>query len=97
MTLPDDKPAVAQKATATMTSRRSVMAGTGLVGATILGTQPAQALAGVPLRVPMPPPAPAPRADLVNVFEYEDQARLAVGAAKMAPALGSDPCAINPQ
>jgi len=92
MTLPDDKPAVAENTTATMTSRRDVMAGTtaGLVGATILGNQPAQALAGVPLRVPMPPPAPAPRADLVNVFEYEDQARLALGAAKMAPVAGSD-------
>ena len=92
MTLLDDKPAVAEKATATMTSRRDVMAGTaaGLMGATILGNEPAQALAGVPLRVPMPPPAAVPRADLVNVFEYETQARLAVGTAKMAPALGSD-------
>jgi 4-hydroxymandelate oxidase len=95
MTLPDDKPAVAEKtnAPATMTSRRDVMTGTaaGMVGAAMLATdEPAQALAGAPLRVPMPPPAPVPRADLVNVFEYEDQARLVVGPAKMAPALGSD-------
>ena len=92
MTLPDDKPAVAEKATATATSRRAIMTGTtlaaGMVGAGLL--PPAQALAGVPLREPMPPPPPAPRADLVNVFEYEGQARLAVGAAKLAPAAGSD-------
>ena len=95
MTLPDDKPAVAEKANApaTMTSRRGVMAGTaaGMVGAGLLAAnQPAQALVGVPLRMPLPPPALAPRSELVNVFEYEDQARLVVGPVKMAPAQGSD-------
>lgn len=36
------------------------------------------------------PPMPVPRADLVNVLEYEAQARLALGAARVAPILGSD-------
>ncbi len=95
MTLPDDKPAVAEKANApaTMTSRRGVMAGTaaGMVGAGLLAAnQPAQALVGVPLRMPLPPPALAPRSELVNVFEYEDQARLVAGPAKMATVSGSD-------
>lgn len=74
-------------------SRRDVMTGAalaaGLAGA-LAASEPALAAVGVPLRTPLPPPAPAPRADLVNVFEYEDQARLALGAAKMAPAAGSD-------
>jgi 4-hydroxymandelate oxidase len=42
------------------------------------------------LRVPDPAPLPVPRADLVNVLEYEAQARLALGAARAAPILGSD-------
>src|SRR3954462_2253245 len=93
MTVPDDKPAMAEKtsAPATMTSRRQIIGAAGMVSAALLASgEPAQALAGVPLRIPLPPPAPAPRAELVNVFEYEDQARLAIGAAKMAPAAGSD-------
>jgi 4-hydroxymandelate oxidase len=94
MKLPDDKPAMAGKISATMTSRREVMAGTtlaaGIVGAGLLASEPAQALAGASLRMPLPPPAQVPRADLLNVFEYETQARLVVGSAKMAPAQGSD-------
>ena len=42
------------------------------------------------LRVPTPPPALVPRADLVNVLEYESQARLVLGPAKVAPISGSD-------
>jgi len=68
MTLPDDKPAVAEKATAPMRSRRDVITGTtlaaGMVGATMLASEPALALAGVPLNMSMPPPAQVPRADL---------------------------------
>lgn len=37
-----------------------------------------------------PPPLPVPRADLVDVLEYEAQARLALGPARVAPILGSD-------
>ena len=89
--MPDDNPAEAEKTNTTMTSRRKVIGAAGIAGASLLAAhEPAQAVVGVPLREPLPPPAPAPRSELVNVFEYEDQARLAVGAAKMAPAAGSD-------
>ncbi|MFO1248079.1 MAG: alpha-hydroxy-acid oxidizing protein [Alphaproteobacteria bacterium] len=72
------------------TTRRAVL-GTGAMGAGLLAAhQPAQAAVGVPLRETLPPPAPAPRGELVNVFEYEEQAKLAQGAAKMAPVTGSD-------
>ncbi len=39
---------------------------------------------------PTPPPVLVPRTDLVNVLEYESQARLVLGPAKVAPILGSD-------
>jgi 4-hydroxymandelate oxidase len=45
---------------------------------------------GAVLRAPDPAPLPVPRADLVNVLEYEAQARLALGPAKAAAILGSD-------
>ena len=80
----------AGKPSAILTSRRAVL-GTGMVGASLLAAnERAQALAGVPLHEPLPPPALAPRAELVNVFEYEDQARQVAGPAKMAPVTGSD-------
>jgi 4-hydroxymandelate oxidase len=40
-------------------------------------------------RIPIPPPRLAPRTELVNVLEYETQARLVKGAA-MTPVAGSD-------
>ena len=69
------------------TSRRQAVMGTaaGMVGATM----PALG-APSPLREPTPPPLEVPRGDLVNVLEYEDQARLVLGPAKVAPILGSD-------
>src|ERR1700754_1177995 len=42
------------------------------------------------LRTPIPPPVVVPRTELVNVLEYEPQARLVIGAAKLAPVTGSD-------
>jgi 4-hydroxymandelate oxidase len=51
---------------------------------------------GAPAQTPAAPPAVpnvpglAPRADLVNVLEFEPQARLVLGAAKVAPIVGSD-------
>lgn len=42
------------------------------------------------LRMPVRPPVQVPRGDLVNVLEYETQARLVLGAAKLAPVTGSD-------
>ena len=50
----------------------------------------APAQTGAPLRMPDPPPVLVPRTDLVNVLEYETQARLVLGPAKLAPILGSD-------
>ena len=77
------------------TSRRRAI---GLMGAgasagllrAALPAAASQAAVGMPLRVPTPPPAVVPRADLVDVFEYEAQARLALGSARMAPIAGSD-------
>ena len=59
----------------------------GMVGASVpaLGA-PSQAT----LAVTIPPPVLVPRGDLVNVLEYETQARLVLGPAKVAPILGSD-------
>jgi isopentenyl diphosphate isomerase/L-lactate dehydrogenase-like FMN-dependent dehydrogenase len=51
---------------------------------------PGQSAAGVALRIPTPPPVQVPRAELVNVLQYEAQARLARGAATVAPIAGSD-------
>jgi 4-hydroxymandelate oxidase len=46
---------------------------------------------GAPTQTPtIPPPVLAPRADLVSVLEYEPQARLVLGAARVAPILGGD-------
>jgi len=56
----------------------------GVVPASAQGASPA------PLAVTTPAPVAVPRGDLVNVLEYETQARLALGAARAAPILGSD-------
>jgi 4-hydroxymandelate oxidase len=75
-----------------MTSRRraigllGVSASAGLAGV----STPAKAAAATPLRLPTPPPVLAPRSDLVNVLEYEPQARLVLGPARVAPILGGD-------
>jgi len=58
-----------------------------MVGATMPAVG---APAAAPLHMPAPPPAQVPRGDLVNVLEYEEQARLVLGPAKVAPILGSD-------
>ena len=66
-------------------------AAAGMAGAAMpaLGA-PAKAPATAPLRMAAPPPVQVPRGDLVNVLEYEAQARLVLGPAKVAPILGSD-------
>ena len=96
---PDDETIVAEKTDAPMgmTSRRQAIGVMGttvaasMAGATVpaLGA-PAQTPTVPVLRMPIPPPASVPRADLVNVLEYEVQARLALGPRKVAPILGSD-------
>ena len=97
--MPDDETMVAKKTGAAkgMTSRRQAMGVMGstvsasMVGATMpaLGA-PRHSSAATGLREPTPPPALAPRGDLVDVLEYEPQARLVLGPAKVAPILGGD-------
>jgi len=72
------------------TSRRQAVAVLG-AAAGIAGAAPALgAPAPAPLHEPLPPPVQVPRGDLVNVLEYETQARLVLGPAKIAPISGSD-------
>ena len=81
-----------------LTSRRKALGvmGTAVAAAGVAGVAldaPAQTPAPgatTLLREPARPPALAPRGDLVNVLEYETQARLVVGAARLAPVAGSD-------
>ena len=99
MKMPDNEKIEAGKVSSPsgMISRRDAIeaagttVGAGLAGATMPAFgAPAQTPAGTPFRVPVPPPALVPRADLVDVLEYEAQARLVLGPAKVAPILGSD-------
>lgn len=85
--MPDDETVVAEKTSSLpgVTSRRQAIA---VVGTTVSAGMVGAAMPA--LGAPIPPPLLAPRADLVNVFEYETQARLMLGAAKAAPILGSD-------
>ena len=99
MIVPQDETIEAEKVSspAGTTSRRQAIgvmgttAAAGVVGATMpaLGA-PAKAPAATVFRVPMPPPVEVPRGDLVDVLEYEAQARFVLGPAKVAPILGSD-------
>ncbi|MDB5441022.1 MAG: hypothetical protein JWM33_3449 [Caulobacteraceae bacterium] len=67
----------------------AVSAGAAAVSAPALGAT-AQSATPKPLPQVTPPPIEAPRADLVNVLEYEAQARLVVGPARAALIAGSD-------
>jgi 4-hydroxymandelate oxidase len=99
MIMPDDEANVAEKtrSPSAMTSRRqaigvmgtTVAAGVAGAGVPALGA-PAQAPAATPLRDSTPPPVLVPQTDLVDVLEYEPQARLVLGPAKVAPILGSN-------
>lgn len=98
MTVPDNETSLAEQTStpAAMTSRRQAA---GVIG-TAIGTTVAAGMAMPALaapapaapsfREPAPPPVLVPRTDLVNVLEYETQARQVLGAAKIAPLLGSD-------
>jgi 4-hydroxymandelate oxidase len=93
---PNDKTIVSEKtSSAAGTSRRravGVMGTTvaaGMVGVPAFGA-PAQAATATTFHAPLPPPVLVPRGDLVNVLEYEAQASLVLGPAKVAPILGSD-------
>ena len=79
-----------------VTSRRQALGAMGaatsatmLTGVLSAPAAQAQGPAATPLRMPVPPPVLAPRAELVNILEYEEQARLVLGA-RAAPILGSD-------
>jgi 4-hydroxymandelate oxidase len=78
-----------------MTSRRQAFGvmGTGVAAGMAATAMPALGAPARPAAVyhePTPPPVEVPRGDLVNVLEYEAQARLVLGPAKVAPILGSD-------
>ena len=93
--MPDDKATLAEQpgAPAGTAARRQALgvmtAAAGMAGATMAALD-ASAQAAAPLRMPAPPPVLVPRADLVNVLEYEAQARQVLGVAKVAPLQGSD-------
>ena len=97
MTLPDDEAIVTEKpkSSPAMTSRRRALgvmgatASAGMLGAAMPALA-APAPAGAVYHEPTPPPVQVPQADLVDVLEYEPQARLTLGAAKVTPILGSD-------
>jgi 4-hydroxymandelate oxidase len=99
MILPDEHTSMAENSgsSATTPSRRQAI---GVMGASVsAGVVAASrpAIAALPqdpsvkaFHEPTPPPALVPQGDLVDVLEYETQARLALGAAKVVPILGSD-------
>lgn len=99
MKMPDNEMVAAEKTGSPigMTTRRQAIGVMGttvsasMVGATtpVLGAT-TQTPGVTPLREPIPPPLLVPRADLVDVLQYEPQARLVLGPAKVAPILGSD-------
>jgi len=96
MTMPDDDNGAKTVPSAGGTSRRKALGVLGAVSASMAGaaltaqTTQAQGQAAQTLRMPAPPPALAPRTELVNVLEYEEQARTLIGAARLAPVTGSD-------
>lgn len=73
-------------------TRRVALGGAGAIAAAgVAGAASAQGRPrGAPIRLPDPPPVRAPRKELVSVLQYEDEARLALGAEKLAPVAGSD-------
>ncbi len=71
-------------------SRRQAIGVMGTAAAASMAAMPALGAPAAPLHLPAPPPLLVPRGDLVNVLEYESQARLVLGATKVAPILGSD-------
>ena len=93
--MPDDKKIAAGKtgSAAGVASRRQAIGVMGAAAAASMAAMPAlgaTAPAGAVFHEPTPPPALVPQGDLVDVLEYEPQARLVLGAAKLAPVAGSD-------
>jgi len=77
-----------------MTYRTSRRQAVGVIGAAAGIAGAAMPALGAPTAAPLheslPPPIQVPRGDLVDVLEYETQARLALGPGRSAPILGSD-------
>src|SRR4051812_16495445 len=71
-------------------TRRQAVTVMGTAAAGIAGATLPAAAAPEVLQIPVPSPKQVPRGDLVNVLEYEEQARLVLGPAKIAPIQGSD-------
>ena len=95
MTTSDDETNIAENTNSLTTSRRQAIGvmGTGVAAGMVGAAMPAvaaQAPVTSVLRAPVPPPALVPQGDLVDVLEYEPQARRALGAEKIAPIAGSD-------
>jgi 4-hydroxymandelate oxidase len=95
MKTPDDETPMTKDASPPpeMESRRLAVGALGAAVAGIaasLATVPARAQTPMVLKLPSPPPVRAPRSELVNLFQYEEQARIAQGAAKIALIAGSD-------
>ena len=97
MNMSDDETVATEKTPSERTSRRQAVCVMGAsVAATMVGVTkpavgaPAKSSAKKPLRIATPAPALVPQGGLVNVLEYENQARLVLGAAKVAPIVGSD-------
>jgi 4-hydroxymandelate oxidase len=99
MTMLEDEPIVAEKTSSpkALASRRQAIVvlgatvSAGVVGAAMPApSAPAQTPAATAFHEPLPPPIQVPRTELVDVLEYETQARLVLGPAKVAPILGSD-------
>ncbi len=92
--MPDDKTRAVAKIgpAAAATSRRAAIGvmGTAAAAGMVMPALGAPAPAPATLPLPLPPPIEVPRGELVDVLEYESQARFVLGAAKLAPLQGSD-------
>ena len=87
---PDNAAKAAEKTSppTAMTSRRQAF---GVMGTTVAAGVVGAAMPALAAAPPAPPPPVlVPQADLVEVFEYETQARGVLGAGKLGPVLGSD-------
>lgn len=91
----DDGPIAAEKTSAGGASRRQALGVMGTTAAGLVATTAMPALgatqsATAVLRADNPAPLPAPRADLVNVPQFEAEARNRLGPARAALITGSD-------
>lgn len=91
----DDETRAPERATPPprLVSRRLALGAMGTVAAAAgvaASAAPAQAQVGSTFNLPMPPHRPPPMAELVNLWQFEDEARAKIGAARLAPVAGSD-------